>query len=157
MDPNYKEPSDPVIFAERLDIVKALVIKGLLQREIVRHCLEKYPDWDVSDRWLREMVHKAKDQLTDEARRVDRAAEFAIAKGRNDLVFRRAMEVSDFKTALAANLQNMRLMRLDRPNADFDWKEAARQAGIDPKSVMAQFVETLDMAGVAQDDAAEPD
>lgn len=137
--------------AGRVREIADLIAKGLSQPEIERWVKEKRPEWAVTSRAVRYYVADAKLLLSDEAKSVDRAAEFALAKMRNDLLFNAAYKIQDYKTALAANVQNIRLMRLDAPNTDFDWKKAAEAAGIKPDDVIRQFVESLDMEGMADE------
>lgn len=145
-------PATPAEYHERLELVESLIVKGMEQREIVRYLKEKHEGWGLTDRQLRNYVHEAKERLSSAAKGVDRAAEFAIAKQRNDLLFSSSLKIQDYRTALAANVQNIKLMRLDRPNADFDWRAAAQQAGINPQDIIAQFIETINMEGVIEDE-----
>lgn len=141
--------ADETELQNRIDEVKTLLVKGMQQREIVRFCLEKHADWNITDRRIRDYVYAAKKQLSEEAQ-LDRRREFTIAKMRNDLLFNSSFKISDFKTALSANVQNIKLMRLDDPKFKMDWREAAEAAGLDPDETMRQFTELLN-AHAAQD------
>lgn len=133
-------PASAPEYQMRVDEIKGLIIKGMTQAEIVRYGLEKHAeDWALSDRQIRNMVYDAKTQLSEEAPGIDRRREFAIAKARNDLLFNSSFKIQDFKTALSANVQNIKLMRLDDPKFKMDWKAAAEAAGLDPEETMQQF------------------
>jgi hypothetical protein len=136
------EPADDAELSIRLDTIKDLIVKGMSQKEIVRYCREK-TDWQLSDRQYRNYVYDAKRQLAEDAPQVDRLAEFAIAVARNHLLFNSAFKLQDYKTALAANLANSKLLHLDDSRYEIDWKKAAEAAGLDPNETMRQFTEMM--------------
>ncbi|MBA3868598.1 MAG: hypothetical protein H0X30_05555 [Anaerolineae bacterium] len=136
-------PADKAVLAGRLDIIKQLVVEGKPQREIVRYCNEKYPDWSLSTRQLRNYVYAAKRLLAKSAPNIDIDAEFMLAKMRNDLLFNVSFEAKDTKTALSANVENIKLMRLNDPKFKKSWREKFEKAGINPDSAMDQFVSIL--------------
>jgi len=126
-----ENPASPEELANRLDLIKSLIVKGMNPREIVRYAREKCEDWKVEDRMVRYYVARAKEELTDEAPGIDRRERFAIAVRRFDLLFNSSFKVHDFKTALSAEVQNVKLMHLDDAKYEQDWREAAEAAGID--------------------------
>ena len=127
----------------RVDEIKDLITKGMVQRDIVRYFQDKHADYGLTDRQVRNYVYDAKAELSEEAPAIDRRREFTLAKLRNDLLFNSSFRIQDFKTALSANLQNIKLMRLDDPKFKMDWRAAAEAAGLDPDETMKQFVDLM--------------
>jgi hypothetical protein len=143
-------PADDLELQNRVDEVKTLITKGMIQKEIVRYFQDKHADYELSDRQIRNYVYEAKKQLSDDAPAIDRRREFTLAKLRNDLLFNSSFKLQDFKTALSANVQNIKLMRLDDPKFKMDWRQVAEAAGLDPDETMKQFVELMN-AQASQD------
>lgn len=137
----------------RVDEIKELITKGMVQRDIVRYFQDKHPDYDLTDRQIRNYVYDAKAELSEEAPAIDRRREFTLAKLRNDLLFNSSFKLQDFKTALSANVQNIKLMRLDDPKFKMDWKAAAEAAGLDPEETMKQFLDLMDAQAAEADHA----
>lgn len=152
-----RTPADDLEKQNRIDEVKTLIAKGMKQSEIVRYCREKHADWNITDRQIYYYISDAKIELSEEAPQIDRRREFTLAKMRNDMLFNSSFKISDFKTALSANVQNIKLMRLDDPKFKMDWREAAEAAGLDPDETMRQFTELLNAQAAQDVTEYEPD
>lgn len=123
----------------RLDEIKGLIVKAMHQRDIVKYCLEKHPEWNVSDRQIRNYVYDAQAQLRQDATEIDFAAELAKAKARNELGMMLALKISDIKTFGILNKQNQELLNLKNLRYEPEWKETARAAGLDPDELLKGF------------------
>lgn len=134
---------DPAELANRKDEIKGLITKGMTRAEVKRFVREKHADWQYTDRWVSELYNDCLAELSEEAPQIDRRREFTLAKMRNDMLFNSSFKISDFKTALSANVQNIKLMRLDDPKFKMDWRAAAEAAGLDPDETMRQFTELM--------------
>lgn len=132
--------ADDLELQNRIDEVKDLLAnRGLQQREIVRFCLEKHPEWKVTDRQLRNYVYQAKEDLAEEALGINRRARYAISVRRLDACYSGAYRIQDFKTAINAEVQNIKLQHLDDPAYKATWREGAEKFGLDPDTAMAEF------------------
>lgn len=150
--------ADPPTLDQRKDEIKGLIVKGLTCAQVKAYAKEKHAeDWQYSDKRVYDLYHECLAELSEEAPGIDRRREFAIAKARNDLLFNSAFKLSDFKTALSANVQNIKLMRLDDPKFKMDWKAAAEAAGLDPEETMRQFTELMNAQAAEQDAATHDD
>lgn len=150
--PNYKEPGDPAEVAQRLEVVREYIVLGLSERKIIRHLLEyDNQKWQVSERQLRNYYNRVKETMHDEANEIDRPYYFALNVARLDYLYGRAVVNGDDKTANQIAATQIKLLRLDTPQYEMNWRKAAQQAGYDPDTIIARFMQTLDLTGVSDD------
>lgn len=135
--------ADPATLASRKDEIKGLIVKGMTRAEVKRFVADKHADWEYTPRWVGELYNDCLAELSEEAPAIDRRREFTLAKLRNDLLYHSSVKMQDFKTALSANVQNIKLMRLDDPKFVMDWRATAESAGLDPDETMNQFMEMM--------------
>lgn len=147
-------PADPGEMEVRLELVRGLIAQGLLQREVVKYIRDKCADWGINDRQARNYYYAVWKQYGDDATGVDRAAYFVRTLDRLDHIYGAAMKVHDFKTALSTTAELIRLLRLDLPSADFDWKKAAIEQGMSPSDVFEKVVQAV--AEKERQDANDP-
>lgn len=136
-------PADKATLAMRLDIIKAMIVAGKQQSDIVKECVAQHPEWNLSKRQLRNYCYAAKRSLAKAAPNIDLEAEFMVAKLRNDLLFSTAFEAKDNRTALSANVENIKLMQLASAKFKKQWAEKFASAGVDPDKAMNQFIAIL--------------
>lgn len=129
-------PVDPLEYQNRIEEVKDLVSKGMLQREIVRYIREKKQDWNIEDRQARNYVYEAKKQLTEEAN-INRPQRFAIAMRRFDMLFYEAFKIRDFKTAGEMEWKAVKLGHLDDSTYILKWEQEGQKLGLSAEETSA--------------------
>jgi hypothetical protein len=82
---------------QRISKVFSMLVEGASYGEIVRHAAEK---WKLSDRQTDTYIKRAKIQLSEHAQ-VERAEEFGKALARLSDLYKRALKLHDFRTALS--------------------------------------------------------
>ena len=122
----------------RLDLIRGLLLRGMSQAEIVRECQEKQA-WGVSDRQIRNYVKECWENMGTDAVNIDRAAYFTRSIERLDLIYHEAMDAKNLKVAREATVDVIKLLRLDVPSADLDWRKAMKDAGLDPQEAIQEF------------------
>lgn len=127
----------------RLEYIRSCIAGGMNQAAIVNHIREEKKDWNITDRQVRNYYATVWKEYGNDATGVDRAAYFVRTLDRLDHIYGVAMEAKDFKSALQATGELIRLLRLDIPSADFDWKKAAKEAGLSPSDVFEQVVQAV--------------
>jgi hypothetical protein len=133
-------PADPAELELRLELVRSLIAEGYTQSKVVKYIREECAEWDISERQARNYYYAVWKQYGDDATGVDRAGYFVRTLDRLDYIYARAMEKNDFKSALTATAELIKLLRLDIPSADFDWKKAATDAGVSPSELFEKVV-----------------
>lgn len=136
------EQADPGEVEVRLEYMRGLIAQGMKLAQIVEH-VETETAWGVKPRQIRNYYYAVWKEYSNEATGVDRAAYFVRTIDRLDHIYGAAMTKGDFKAALTATVELARLLRLDIPNADFDWKAAAKQAGIAPSDLFERVVQAV--------------
>jgi predicted metalloendopeptidase len=131
----------------RLDIISGLITQGMAQADVVKHCLEKHTDWQVTDRQLRNYYKAAWERLSVDALGIDRRARLALMVNRLDTQYAKADASNDRKNAIYATVEQIKLLRLATPQADFDWRKVAQDAGVDPDTLFEQMVQTFQTVG----------
>lgn len=125
------------VLQERYRIIQELIVQGKDPAQIVRHCLEHF-DWNVSERQHYNYVKSAFEALADNAS-VNRAAYFVLVLERNKWLYNRALAEDDYRLARLVTLDLINLLKLDSPQADFDWKAAAAKQGLNPDDILARM------------------
>lgn len=128
--------ADELELQNRIDEIKELIVKPLKQREIVRYCLEKHPEWNVTDRQLRNYVYEAHKQLRKAATEIDFAEELMLTKLRNEFAMAMSAKIQDYRTYASINKQNADLLNLKNLRYEPQWKDDARKAGFDPDELV---------------------
>lgn len=145
-----EDRAEPDELERRLEIVRELVVKGMRKRHVVAYLREKHDSWGLTDRMLRNYFDMVWARLADDAANVDRPALFTwVLEGLKDLYYE-ARKVSDFKTAGKFLMDIVSLGQLSNPQYKMDWREAAKQAGIDPQALAAEFTETYEILQLAK-------
>lgn len=133
------EPASETEKQIRLDIIKALIVGATQRRDIVKYCLEKHPDWNVTDRQIRNYIDDAYQQLHVEATNIDFKRELQITKMQYDLAFAVALKQQTPREMVNAAKAKESLLGLDKLRYEPEWKDDARAAGIDPDELLAGF------------------
>lgn len=138
------EQASPAEMEIRLGVIREKIAAGLTQAQIVKYVREKCADWNVSDRQARNYYLAVWREYGNEATGIDRAAYFVRTIERLDYIYGAAMKISDFRTALSATGELIKLLRLDLgSSADFDWKKAAKDAGVSPSDLFEKVVQAV--------------
>lgn len=126
----------------RIDRICELITQGKQKRDVTRWVRDE-STWGISDRWAREYYNKAMERLSEEAKRVDRAAYYSLNVRRLDYIISQALDKHDLPSALRGVSDQVKLMRLDQPQAE-GWEETARKAGHDPAEVKTAMQRILE-------------
>lgn len=138
--------ADEIEIQARVDTVKGMLVKAIAPYEIVRACLEKYPEWGVQKRQIKNYVYTAQEQLHRDAIQIDFGRELALNKARNELGMMLALKVSDIKTFASINKQQAELLNLRNLRYEPEWMDAFKKAGIDPDAMAkALFGENVEI------------
>lgn len=126
----------------RLDYIEELIAQGMTQAHIVRHCqdYDAKLQWSVSDRQIRNYYKAALERMSQGAGTIDRRLYHVRSLKRLDYIYRKSLEKDDRRHALQAEAQIIKLLKLDEPAAEMDWKQAAQRAGIDPENILQRML-----------------
>lgn len=115
---------------ERHKVVQDLITQGYSGADVWRYIRDE-TDWNISRRHAYNYYNDAFDALADESQ-VNRAAYFKLSLDRLQWLYRKATETEDWKQARLLTLDLIDFLKLDSPDADFDWKKDAAEAGLNP-------------------------
>lgn len=144
------EPASPEQLAERREIIRNMITAGFNQAEVVRRVKEEYGAWGVSDRQVRNYVKAVYEDFSSDAGLVDRRAYFVRTIESIDQTKSEAAKIGNLKLKLDCDLAIARLLKLDSPQANMDWREAAKNAGLEPTEMVKQFADLFNK-GTASD------
>jgi len=133
----------------RYKIIQDLITKGYRAVDLWTY-IKAETDWQISRRQSFNYYKNAFEAFSDESE-VNRPAYFALVLSRNEYLYQRALADKDLRLAASLVADLIRLLKLDTPNADFDWQSEAAKQGYDP----AQIVERLKRLTAADDDNGE--
>lgn len=145
-------PAQGAELYERLALVESLIIKGLSKAEVVRYIRTECQAWDITDRHARRYYDRVMERMSKQAVGIDRAAYFMRSLQRLDYLYQAAMKVMDFKTAHSVTLSFIKLLRLDDPSYELDWRKAAENAGLNASELFEKAI-----AAIAASDQSKPD
>lgn len=145
-----KTYATPEELAERYEAIKRFMIRGWPNRKIIRWIVDE-SGWNITARMGRYYIQRTLERLSDEAPQTDRRSQFVIALERLNHIYERAMGNSELGIARQAVNDGIKLLRLDTPDKQFNWRKAAADAGIDPSEAFAMMVE---LASKDSDDAS---
>lgn len=128
---------------DRLEVIRGLISQGLTGAQIVKYVRKELNSWGVTDRQVRNYYNAVWKEMGNEATGVDRAAYFIRTLERLDYLYAKAVQISDLRTALTVIGTLIKLLRLDIPSADFDWKKAAEDAGVSPADLFEKVVQAV--------------
>lgn len=119
---------------QRLDVIEDLIIGGYEQAAIVRECLGKYPQWDVSERTLRWYCQKVHQRSAGEISAVSMNDWRTISLKRYNSQYHKANGKDDVKGAIAAQDRIVDLLHLPDANFDLsDWQKVADDFGYESR------------------------
>ncbi len=135
--------ASPEEVSERVDLCYQCLLVGWTQAQIVNHCYTT-KGWDLTKRQLRTYVHRAQELLRDEAKSIDRRAEFSKALRRYELLYRRALGEEDTKGAAAMQDRIVGLLNLaSQPALELDWRDELLQLGVNPSEIFERLIKEL--------------
>lgn len=108
---------------ERVSRVYELLISGAKRADILQYATKKA--WGVEDRQVDNYIARAKEEITRLAR-IDRDYALGAARARLNLLFYRALNIQDFKTALAVQKEINALEGFNAPKKiEISWQDQA--------------------------------
>lgn len=122
----------------RYDIVKSCIDRGLTGAETWRY-IERYTDWGISRQQAYNYYNECKKQFIDEATQIDRAEEFTKSLRRLEYIYKQSLLKEDYRLAKDTTMDVVKLLKLDAPDANFDWKKKAKAAGIDDDAIFERL------------------
>lgn len=140
-DSGYSRVS-PDEMVERVNLVVSLFEKGMTQRSIIQYIEEK-TDWGISKRQARRICAKARDMLVDEAMMVSRPEHFGLVVRWLKSLFEEARKMRDVKEARQVAMSLAKLLRLDQPSFEMDWRKVAEENDLEAEEVIAAVTEML--------------
>lgn len=125
--------------AQRLMIVQDLIVRGWRGSDVWSY-VQQETDWNISRRQAYNYYQDAFDALADESE-VNRAAYFSLVLQRNEYLYQKAMskDKPDLNLARLLVADLIKLLKLDEPSADFDWKAEAAKKGYDPTQILERL------------------
>lgn len=140
------------VVAERLDVIKDMLVRRLTRPEIIRCVAEKHDDWGIGRRMTYYYIDRALQELAEESD-IDRAAEFTMMVYGWHRVIARADKMGDLSNQIRAMVELSKLLQLDKPQHELNWREQLKRDGLDPDEVYQKTMRL--MAKISQDDEEE--
>lgn len=123
--------------ADRYKVIQDLIVRGFTGADVYRYACE-HTDWNISKRQAYNYYNDAFSALADESN-VNRAAYFKLALDRLQWLYQKAVIANDLKLASKVTMDLITFLKLDSPNADFDWQKAAADSGLSPTDIIERL------------------
>lgn len=124
----------------RYAIIRDFIVRGFTPGEGWRFIRDQ-TDWGISRRQVYNYFDAVQQRMADEASTVNRAMYFTRQLGRLDYLYHSAIMAHDPDLGLArqVTMDVVKLLRLDTPEADFDWQRVAAEQGLDAGDILTRM------------------
>ncbi len=120
----------------RISIVVDMLLSGLRRREILQNIsTNEALKWDVSDRQIDDYIRQANEEISKIAEK-DKDKTYRKVKSRLEFLYRKSIEVKDYKTALVVNdkeaeLDGLKITKQENRQVDGEGKDVSKVLIID--------------------------
>lgn len=115
---------------ERYRIVTDLIVQGYSGADVWEH-VQSNTDWNITRRQSYTYFKKAFLILAEDSN-INRASYFKLAIERLELQYKKANIADDYAAASGITMNMVRFLKLDSPDADFDWMKKVSESGVNP-------------------------
>lgn len=130
----------------RISIILDMLLSGLRRREILQNiATNEALKWDVSDRQIDEYIRLANEEISKIAEK-DKDKTYRKVKSRLEFLYRKSIEVRDYKTALVVNekeaeLDGLKITKQENRQIDGEGKDVT--LGYDLSKLSAETLKDL--------------